>query len=313
MAKNKTYNERTAPIAMIIDGDNLAHAAFHSYKRLSYKGQSTSVLFGLPKMIHPLVAQMKPDHLTIVWDGVKHPKRVELCPTYKMHREETRDPVARKNYLDQKKKVMKLFRYLGIPQAYDPNIEGDDMIYLVNKKMLAKGYDTKIVSGDKDMEQMISKYTSIYNHREKITLMPGLLYEAYRGGLKHNQIVDYLCLTGDSSDDIPGYKGVGHVTALKLLTQFQSIESFLNSSKSFGSIDKEKLLKLYRVNKQMIDLALFNKRHNKGVRVTFYMGKSKPKMKREKYIQTCASYGLKTLITNQFINQFHNEGSTRKN
>jgi len=293
------------PLALIIDGDNLAHAALYSYKRLSYKGKSTSVIFGLPSMLRPLVTQTNADKLIICWDGKKHQKRLELNPKYKSHREEKRDPVLRADYFRQKFAVMRYFKLLGVCQAYDENIEGDDMVYLVNKKMLRKGYNTKIISGDKDMEQLISKYTTVYNHREKLTLVPGKLYEAYRS-IKETQIVDYICLTGDDSDDIEGYRGIGPVNAVKFLNQHGSIELFLGSKKTFGSIDKDKLAALYKINKPLIDLAVFNKKYNKGIKATFYKGKFCPKYNELKYLAFCTKYGLKTQLTKQFINTFNN-------
>lgn len=301
----KNFDSGNPPVVLIIDGDNLAHAALYSYKRLSHKGKSVSVIFGMPKMIQPLINQNQPDKVIICWDGKKHPKRLELCPEYKSHREEKRDPILRQDYFRQKFEVMKLFRYLGICQAYDENIEGDDMIYLVNSRMVRKGYNTKIISGDKDMEQLVSKYTVIYNHREKLTLTPGKLYEAYRS-ISEKQIVDYLCLIGDDSDDIKGYRGIGHVTAIKFLKEHTSIESFLNSKRSFGNIDKDKLKKLYSLNKRLIDLALFNKLYNKGVKPTYFRDLFSPKLKEEKFISFCAKYNLKTLNTQTFIKSFNN-------
>ena len=182
-------HQLNAPLCLIVDGMNLAYQAYYAY-HLSYMGKDTSVLFGVIQIIRGMLHQYPAQKIVVCWDGEKHPKRMKLLPTYKSHREQKRDPKSRKKFLSQIKMTRKLLHRLGIPQAYNPKMEGDDMIYWVWKKY-SPLYRIVIATADKDMHQLINYDTTVFNPRTKVpysnfAYICDNLVEPY-------QYVDYHC------------------------------------------------------------------------------------------------------------------------
>lgn len=288
---------------LILDGHNLAYAAYYAYSNLSYKGKSVSVIFGMPQMVKSLLLELVPKKLVICWDGKKHPKRLELLPTYKSHREKNRDPQKRELFLKQINTVQKLFYRLGVPQAYNDAIEGDDMIYMVTKKERLT-HKVQIVTSDKDFVQLIDFDTSLYHPLKRIPSSTFAFSAHY--GVDIPQYVDLLCLLGDHSDDIPGIKGIGPVKAMNFLNQYYTIKDYLNDDDAYfpGLGDKKTLRKQIWRNRRLIDLALFHRKYNKKAKITYIRDRQFPSYNPEKYTQLCTKYNLKTLMTETFLKPF---------
>lgn len=298
-------HDSTTGLCNIIDGMGLAHAAYNAYSKLSFKGNSTSMLFGVPQMIKSILHRYPCSKLIVCWDGIKHPKRMELLPEYKEHRLKKRDPKERALMEEEIIKLRQLLYRMGIAQAYDPDVEGDDMLYFVYREMI-KGYRINIVSGDKDFIQLINYDTQIYNPRNNSPLSIYGCPADFPSDI--TQFVDFLCLTGDDSDDIPGYRGVGPKTALKFFGQFDSIRSYLESDKLFtGLTDKDKLREIYKRNRTLIDLPYFCKRYYpKDYMPKYYRDKKHPTFNDIKYRSICMKYRLKTMLYPAFIEIFKN-------
>lgn len=299
-------HDRNSPVCLVIDGMGIAYAAYFAYSKLSFQGNSTSIIFGVPQMIKSIMLRYRPEKLILCWDGYKHPKRMELLPGYKGHRELKRDPEQRKRFLNEIKKVRILLYRMGITQVHDEAVEGDDMVYMVTKRM-CKLYRVIIVSGDKDFHQLINYDVSVYNPRtnEPITTF------AFKGlyPIEVPQFVDYLCLVGDDSDDIPGYRGIGPERARKFFEKYYSIRDYLDNKKAeFSGIgDKEELEKLYKRNRKLIDLAYFCKKYYpEDYKYPYYKGKSSPSFNEHKYRAFCIRYNLKTMLMPNFIEVFKN-------
>lgn len=286
-------------VTMIVDGTNLAYMAHYAYARLSHAGKNTAILYGVPSMLKSIMAQYHPKKLIICWDGEKDPKRMELLPGYKLHREKTREPRERKRFLKSIERLRVLLKAMGIPQAYNKALEGDDMIYWVTKKELPLS-KILIVSGDKDLCQLINYDISIYNPR---TRQPYTSW-AYICDQKvePSQYIDYLCLVGDKTDDIPGYRGIGEVRAAQFLSKYKSIKAYLKDSTAeyAGMSDKKALRKLWLRNREMIGLKRFNEKYHSMDDITYYKGKRFPKWNEEKFTQICLRYNMKTFLTDSF-------------
>lgn len=295
-------HELNAETCLIIDGMNIAYQAFHAYRKLSYKGKSTAMLFGVPSIIATILKSYKAHKVIVCWDGVKHPARLKLYPGYKSHREKDRDPAQRKRFINQIKRVRRLLYAMGIPQAYNKNMEGDDMIYWMWRKYLPL-YKIVIATADKDMHQLINYDTTIYNPRTKVpysnfAYICDNLVEPY-------QYVDYLCLVGDSSDDIPGYRGIGPSKAAGFFRQFKGIGEYLSSKKEVsGMTDKEKVKEVWKRNRMMLDLHRFNSKYHTMEDATFYKGKMMPKYDQLSFNTICGKYRLKTFLTETFQRPF---------
>lgn len=290
---------------LVVDGMGIVHAAYNSYRGLSSGGSSTSLLFGVPQMIKSLIKRFPGAKIIICWDGKHHPKRLELLPEYKSHRLKNRDPEERTKMEKQILKLRKLLFFMGIPQAYDSAVEGDDMLYFVYKEKI-KGYYLRIISGDKDFIQLMNYDCQIYNPRTNAPLdvhgCPGDI------PVPVFQHVDYLCLVGDESDDIPGYRGCGPKTAQKFLKQFESIKQYLKSDEDFAGLnDKDKLREIYNRNRLLIDLKRFCRlNYPEGYRARMYGDKSSPNFNEERYREMCSKYRLKTMMYPAFIEIFKN-------
>lgn len=301
----KQRHDSNAPLCNIIDGMGLAHAANAAYGKLSFQGNSTAVIFGVPQMIKSTLQRYPCQKLIVCWDGIKHPKRMELLPGYKEHRLKKRDPIERQKFEDEIKVLRRLLFRMGIPQAYDPNVEGDDMVYMVWKEMI-KLYRINIVSGDKDFFQLINHDTQIYNPRTNQPYGTFAFKPEY--GVEIPQFVDYLCIVGDESDDIPGYRGVGPATAVKFFSQHYSIREYLDSKKIFDKLaDKELLASIYKRNRRLIDLPLFCKKYYpEDYKPLFYKDKLTPTFNEIKYRTICLKYNLKTMLYPKFMEPFKN-------
>lgn len=287
---------------LVVDGMNIAYQSFYAYAQLSYQGKSTAILYGFINILRPIIKQYDPQKVIICWDGCKHPERVRLLPGYKMHREIGRNPKARKKFINQIKRVRKLLFYLGIPQWYNENIEGDDMIYWAVKRLRGQA-KAIIISGDKDFKQLINHDVSVYNPRSKYieTLWA---FPANNYGIEVPQYKDYLCLVGDKSDDIPGYPGIGEKRAASLLSKFYTIKDYLNSDIDIaGLTDKDKLKEVYKRNNRMINLRFFNEKFNKK-NIKLPTDLAYPQLQLERYKEYCLEFGLKTSVFPNFLEPF---------
>lgn len=293
-------------ICLVIDGMNMVYAAYYSYSRLSFKGASTSIVFGVPQMLKSIMGRYKPEKIIVCWDGDKHPKRLEICPEYKAHREKNRKPEERKKFLKQVKKLRVLLYRMGIQQAYDRKVEGDDMVYFITQEVV-KTHRVIIVSADKDFHQLINHDISIYNPR---TNLPYSTF-AFKGDhfVEVAQFVDYLCLVGDDSDNIKGYIGIGPARASTFFEKFYRIKDFLNNKKAEypGMADKDQVEKVYRRNRTLIDLPYFcHKYYPEDYKPRYYKLKQFPQWDEVLYRKMCIKYNLRTMLTTQFIDTFKN-------
>lgn len=288
---------------MIIDGMNMAYQAKYAYRSLSYKGKSTALRFGIPQLIKSLILTYAPEEVIVVWDGYKHPKRLEILPGYKSHREKTRDPKEQERFLKEVASTRKLLYAMGIPQVHDEAVEGDDMVYLTAKKMSAL-HRVVIVSGDKDFSQLVNWDISILNPRTKTIIAP-FAFSVTAAPCYIDQFVDYLILMGDSSDDIPGVPGMGPVKTANFLKAYPSIKAYLESDDDYiGLQDKDKLKKIYKKGRTLIDLKYFHRKFNKEAKVKYYKGRRHPEFDRLAYTAYCAKYNLRTMLAPTFTKHF---------
>lgn len=300
----KPRHEVTADRTLVIDGNNMAYRAYYAYSKL----KGVEIIYGMLKILETLIRQNKPEKLVICWDGKRNPKRVELLPQYKSHRDKQRqdNPKARKRILRQIKRVKKLLYYLGVPQAWHEDIEGDDMVYLVAKEE-SKLRRVMIVSGDKDMLQLVNHDISVYNPRPKYAVNRSpFAFSVQEPFVEIPQIVDYLCLVGDTSDDIPGIRGIGPKRACEFLRRWYTVKDYLEDEDAIftGMADKDKVRKIYKRNRRLIDLALFHRKYQPEAKVTWYRGKAFPPFNSEKYMLMCNKYNLKSFKSEKFISLF---------
>lgn len=230
---------------LIIDGMYLVFSSFYAYGNMrASNGFPTGAIYGFISRVDSLLKAIEPDILIVALDSKGKTFRHDMYPDYKSKRKEPPDdlllqiPVI-KEYLDLRK----------IDKVELAGYEGDDIVYFYQRKFVKQDYEVIIFTADKDMFQLVDKNTSIFHPKLKKKLGRNEIKEYY--GLYPEQIVDYLSLMGDASDNIPGAKGIGEKTAKKLIDKYGSIKSIFDNIETVEPKFKKKL----EASKEDIDLS----------------------------------------------------------
>jgi DNA polymerase-1 len=208
---------------LLVDGSSYLYRAFHvpNLQRLSNaEGEPTGAVYGVINMLRSLIAEYQPELMAVVFDARGKNFRHELYQPYKANRPPMPDELA-----VQVEPLHALVRALGLPLLQIKGVEADDVIGTLATQATAVGLDTVISTGDKDMAQLVGPHVSLVNTMSGTTLDTGGVQEKF--GVAPGQIIDYLALMGDSSDNIPGVPKVGPKTAAKWLTSFGSLDAII--------------------------------------------------------------------------------------
>lgn len=224
-----------------------SYYAFIKNPRINSKGENTSAIFGFLNTLEDLLRKENPSHLAVAFDPSGKTFRHEAFEAYKAQREET--PETIRWSIPFIKDILKAY---DIPIIEVCGFEADDVIGSLSKIAVKQGFDVYMMTPDKDYGQLVNEHCFIYKPRYGSSdfdiLGPTEVCEKF--GLSHPlQVIDYLALMGDASDNIPGCPGVGKVRAQKLIEQFSTIENLLeNTDQLKGSLkdnvenNKEKII-----------------------------------------------------------------------
>jgi DNA polymerase-1 len=209
----------------IVDGHALAYRAYFAFIRnplINSKGENTSAVFGFTRMLLLLLKKYDPRYLAVVFDSGEETDRHRAFPEYKAHR-----PEMPADLVTELPWIFELTEALGIRVIVEPGIEADDLIATLARTANAEGIGVTIITGDKDFLQLLSDRVRIIRPEKGTALEEeiGPEYCRERFGLDPAQVIDLLALMGDSSDNIPGVKGIGEKTAVKLLHEFGSLDA----------------------------------------------------------------------------------------
>lgn len=224
---------------ILIDGNSIAFRAFYAMPMLTNAaGMHTNAVYGFATMLLKLIEEEKPTHMLVAFDAGKMTFRHEGYEDYKGGREKTPPELN-----EQFPLIKDLLRALGIAQFELDNYEADDIIGTLARMADEAGRDALIVTGDKDMLQLVSDRVTVAITRKGISEVDRFTPEAIREkyGLAPHQIIDLKGLMGDASDNIPGIPGVGEKTALKLLHEFGSVENVLDNVSSLKGKLRERV------------------------------------------------------------------------
>src|SRR5271156_3580187 len=206
---------------LIVDGHAFAYRAFFAIRSLSAPdGAATNAIYGFIRMLGRMQPKVRPSHLAVVWDGGLAAERMTLLPEYKAQRPEM--PRDLEKQLDQ---IVAYLHAAGIVSVLQDSCEADDIIAALTRQAVAHGLEVVIASSDKDFMQLVSPEVHLLNPQDKTDTLWGAEEVRAKTGVEPTQIVDWLSLTGDAVDNIPGVTGVGPKTATELLRQFGSIDS----------------------------------------------------------------------------------------
>ena len=204
---------------LIIDGHAYVYRAFHAIRSLrSPSGRPTNAIYGFVKMLAKMRAAVGPTHLAVVWDGGLSAERVAALPEYKAQRPEMPDDL--KPQLDD---IAAWLEAAGIVSICREGVEADDYIAGLARQAAGAGMAVVIASSDKDFMQLVSEQIGLLNPNDKSETIWTDEQVRAKTGVAPSQIVDWLSLTGDAVDNVPGVPGIGPKTASELLHQFGSV------------------------------------------------------------------------------------------
>ena len=204
---------------VLVDGSSYLYRAFHAFPPLTNReGEPTGAMYGVVNMLKSLISQVEPSHIAVVFDAKGKTFRDELFEQYKSHRPPMPDELR-----SQIQPLHAIIKALGIPLISVEGVEADDVIGTLAVQAAKEGKHVLISTGDKDMAQLVNDYIMLINTMNNTLLDREGVIEKY--GIPPELVIDWLALQGDSSDNIPGVKGVGEKTALALLQGIGSIKT----------------------------------------------------------------------------------------
>lgn len=213
-------------LLVLVDGSSYLYRAFHAFPPLTNKqGEPTGAMYGVLNMLKSLIAQVEPSHIAVVFDAKGKTFRDELFEQYKSHRPPMPDELR-----SQIQPLHAIIKALGIPLLSIEGVEADDVIGTLAVQASQAGKHVLISTGDKDMAQLVNDHIMLINTMNNTLLDREGVIEKY--GIPPELIIDYLALLGDSSDNIPGVKGVGEKTAIALLQGIGSMQAI------YANLDK---------------------------------------------------------------------------
>ncbi len=223
--------QQTQKCLILVDGSSFLFRAYHAVPPLTNpKGEPTNAIYGVSSMLRKLIAEYQSEYITVVFDAPGKTFRNDLYDQYKAHRPPMPDDLRA-----QIKPLHDLIRAMGLPLIMESGVEADDVLGALAQHAEQQGFKVIISTGDKDMAQLVTDHIILENTMTNTRMDIQGVIDKF--GVKPEQIVDYLALMGDSSDNIPGVPKVGPKTAAKWLEQYQTLENLVaNADKITGKI-----------------------------------------------------------------------------
>ncbi|MGB7414680.1 MAG: 5'-3' exonuclease H3TH domain-containing protein, partial [Thermosynechococcaceae cyanobacterium] len=242
------------PTLILIDGHSLAFRSYYAFSKgregglRTSTGIPTSVCYGFLKNVLEILKTQKPDYLAVAFDLGGPTFRHEADDTYKAGRSETPE-----DFIPDLENLQELLTALKLPIVVAPGYEADDVIGTLATQAKEDGFRVKILSGDRDLFQLVDD-----DHKVTVLYLSSIYSPAARSGAAPNefgpaevlqklevtpqQVVDYKALCGDSSDNIPGVKGIGHKTAVKLIGEYKTLDQVYASMDQIKGAVQKKLI-----------------------------------------------------------------------
>jgi DNA polymerase-1 len=234
----------------LIDGSSYIYRAYYAIRHLSNsKGMATNAIYGFTKMLMKVARDEAPDHLAVVFDAKGPTFRTEIYPEYKANRTEMpEDLVSQIPY------IKKIVRAFNMPAIEKTGYEADDIIATLARRFAAQGMAVTVVTGDKDLMQIVSDRIRLLDTMKEKAYGPQEVAERF---CSPQQVVEVQALAGDSSDNVPGVPGIGEKTARQLIAEYGSIERLLENLDQLKGKRRENL-EVYadqaRLSKKLVTL-----------------------------------------------------------
>ncbi len=213
---------------VLIDGSSYLFRAYHALPQLvSSKGQPTGAVKGVISMVKKLMSDYPDSQIAVVFDAKGKTFRNEIFPDYKAHRPPMPDELR-----SQIAPIHEIIGLMGLPLLIVEGVEADDVIGTLAKQATEKQMDVLISTGDKDMAQLVSPHVTLINTMSNTFMDEAGVLEKF--GVRSDQIIDYLALVGDTADNIPGVPKCGPKTAVKWLSQYESLQGVIDQAGDIG-------------------------------------------------------------------------------
>ncbi|MDY0212066.1 MAG: DNA polymerase I [Desulfuromonadaceae bacterium] len=240
------------PHLYIVDASSYIYRAYFAIRHLSTsRGQACNAVFGFTKMLLKVVRECNPDEFIVVYDAKGPNFRHELYPEYKANRAKMPDDLV-----EQIPLIKQVVAGFGFASLETPGYEADDIIATIVRHYRAKDLPVTIVSGDKDLLQLVSEKVIMLDTMKDKVFDLAAVAERFGGGPE--LVVEVQSLAGDSSDNVPGVPGIGEKTARELITRFGSLENLLQNIDAVSGPKRRENLKEYaeqaRLSRQLVTL-----------------------------------------------------------
>ena len=219
-------SENKAPLLALVDGSNYIYRAFYGVPLLTNsKGFPTNAIFGFTNMLLKLVRDLAPDYIVVTFDLKGPTTRHEEFTDYKA----TRKPMP-DDLIPQIPCIKEVVRGFSITILEKQGTEADDIIGTLTMKSSAKGWRTAVISGDKDLMQLVDENVTMIDTMKDKTYDVAAVKERF--GVGPEKVVEILGLMGDTSDNIPGVPGIGPKTAQRLIEEYGTLENVLQNAEN---------------------------------------------------------------------------------
>ena len=228
---------------VLVDGSSYLYRAFHAMPNLmNSRGEATGAIYGVINMLRRLLNTLEATYFSVIFDAPGPTFRNALYPEYKANR-----PPMPEELRSQITAVHAVIKALGLPLICIRGVEADDVIGTLAIQSANSGMDVLIISSDKDLAQLVNKKITMIDTMKDFTYDNQGVQKKF--GVSPGQIIDYLSLVGDASDNIPGVPKVGPKTACKLLQQYGSLEKLLqNTDEISGKVGESLRSSLHQIS-----------------------------------------------------------------
>jgi DNA polymerase-1 len=211
---------------ILVDGSSYLYRAFHAMPGLNNsEGQPTGAVYGVVNMLKSLLKEYQPERIAVVFDAKGKTFRDEMYPDYKANRPPMPDEMR-----SQIPYLHSLVEALGLPLLVIEGVEADDVIGTLAAQATASDTNVLISTGDKDMAQLVNDHVSLVNTMTSTYTDTAGVNSKY--GVPPEKFIDFLALTGDTADNIPGVPKVGPKTATKLINEYGSLDALMAQADS---------------------------------------------------------------------------------
>ena len=295
--------KQKADYLVLIDGTAYLYRAFHALPPLkNSKGENTGAIHGFLKALNKIIEDFNPKHIGLVFDAKGKNFRHKIYSEYKANRS-----AMPPELIEQIPKLYEILDYMGYPPIIVNDVEADDVIGTLSNKFKTIP-EVKIFSGDKDFAQLVNDKVTIIN---PVTLeIMDIKGVKKKFGVVPENIIDYLALVGDKSDNIPGVPGVGGKTASKLINQYGNTEKIIKQK----DLIPGKVGEAIKLNPDQLQLSKTLATIRQDVEISLSLNDlKKQESKKESLTKIYKSLELNSLLKNEINDNDGNENREKNN